>query len=95
VFAAVGGWADTTVAALGGPVRGNSTQRASQREQASYFSDELAVLLAEAPSSEIVPVCGHGCGWWSVAEHLRGGRPLLLPDPDAETVSHCKRRPAW
>jgi hypothetical protein len=80
VFAAVVGWTDTTVAALGGPVRGDSVVRASQRERASYSSDPPGVRLVEVASSEIVPVWVDGCPWWSVAEHLLGG-PLLLPRP--------------
>jgi hypothetical protein len=80
VFAAVVGWSDTTVAALGGPVRGDSAGRASQRERASYFSDPLGVRLAGVASSEIVPVSEDGYPWWSVAKHLLGA-PLLLPRP--------------
>jgi hypothetical protein len=87
VFAAVVGWSDTTVAALGGPVRGDSAGKASQRERASYFSDPLGVRLAGVASSEIVPVSEDGYPWWSVAKHLLGAPPAASP-----TRMRTKRR---
>lgn len=70
--------------ALGGRVRGG----VSQREQASYFNNELDGPLAGERGREIVPGSGHGFRSWIVAEQLPHGRPLLLPYPDA-AASHA------